>query len=527
MLELRRRRNPQAPRNGFERYQTDPRAFCVEQFGEVYTDDQIMLMESVRDNPVTIARSANATGKSHVAARIASWFYKSFDGAKVFVTAAPPEKNLKKIMWGELYSLVRKHPAIFVGDKVSADMNIGRTEEEFITGVTIPVSGSAETVEEKFSGKHAPNMLFIVDEGNAVPEAVYRGIESCMSGGNARLLILFNPRSEYGPAGKMEKQRVGHVCELSAFNHPNVITGDDVIPGAVTRAKTISRINQWTRALAPDEKRDRECFEVPTFLVGETCTSSDGTTYAPLPAGLRKVTNPSFFYMVLGIYPPQAETQLVSRVWVDAAISRWLTYVSVYGEVPPTPSGLAGLDVAEFGKDWNILCYRFGGFVPRLKDRWNGIDPDDSAIKAAGKVKAQDRKVTVFVDTTGVGSGVASRMRKLGVKKALGVKVAESPTMKARKGTDEEGEFGILRDQLWWSCMLWLRDDPGAMLPPDEELAEELCTPLYWEDNKGKIKVTDKESMKEMLGRSPDKADALNLTFAPDIVKKVTVSKYA
>lgn len=270
MLELRRRRNPQAPRNGFERYQTDPRAFCVEQFGEVYTDDQIMLMESVRDNPVTIARSANATGKSHVAARIASWFYKSFDGAKVFVTAAPPEKNLKKIMWGELYSLVRKHPAIFVGDKVSADMNIGRTEEEFITGVTIPVSGSAETVEEKFSGKHAPNMLFIVDEGNAVPEAVYRGIESCMSGGNARLLILFNPRSEYGPAGKMEKQRVGHVCELSAFNHPNVITGDDVIPGAVTRAKTISRINQWTRALAPDEKRDRECFEVPTFLVGET-----------------------------------------------------------------------------------------------------------------------------------------------------------------------------------------------------------------------------------------------------------------
>jgi hypothetical protein len=33
----------------------------------------------------------------------------------------------------------------------------------------------------------------------------------------------------------------------------------------------------------------------------------------------------------------------------------------------------------------------------------------------------------------------------------------------------------------------------------------------------GKIRVTDKESMRELLGRSPDKADSLAMTFAEDI----------
>jgi hypothetical protein len=465
-------------------------------------------MESVRDNPITIARSANATGKSHGAARIAVWFYKCFPGAKVFTTAAPPEKNLKTIMWGEMFSLVRKHPQMFTDDRISQDLNIGRNEEEFITGVTIPVSGSTQVVEAKFSGKHAPNILFIVDEGDAVPEAVYKGIESCMSGGNARLLVMFNPRGEYGPVARMEKERQGHVCHLSAFNHPNVITGNDLIPGAVTREKTVRRINQWTRALAPDETPDLECFQVPDCLVGCTCPGLNGEMYPPLPPGWRKVTVTSFFYMVLGLYPPQAETQLISRVWVDAAVSRWYAYVSQHGETPPVRDGVAGLDVSEFGKDWNVLCTRYGGYVPKITERWQGIDTDATAIKAAEKIRLLRNKMKVHVDGTGLGSGVAPRMKRLGVD-ADSIKVASSPTFKT-----EMGEFLQLRDQLWFSTMLWLRDDPGAMLPPDEDLAEELCTPLYAIPG-GKIRVSGKDVMRELLGRSPDKADALNLTFAP------------
>jgi hypothetical protein len=87
------------------------------------------------------------------------------------------------------------------------------------------------------------------------------------------------------------------------------------------------------------------------------------------------------------------------------------------------------------------------------------------------------------------------------------VMVASSPTKKT-----ELGEFYILRDQLWWACREWLRTDTGAMLPPDEMLIEELQTPTY-EVKNGKIRVMDKATMRELLKRSPDRADALCLTF--------------
>jgi hypothetical protein len=59
----------------FSRYQDDPVAFGVEVLGEAYTDDVKAMMESVRDYPITIAKSANATGKTHGAARVTALTY--------------------------------------------------------------------------------------------------------------------------------------------------------------------------------------------------------------------------------------------------------------------------------------------------------------------------------------------------------------------------------------------------------------------------------------------------------------------
>jgi hypothetical protein len=510
--------NPQHPANKYEKYQRDPHAFGIEVFGESYTEDIVRVMESVRDNPVTIAKSANAVGKSHAAARIAAWFYKSYPNSQVYTTA-PTESHLEKILWGEIGSIIEKHPDVFRDDRITRDLNIKRSSLEFLTGVTIPTTGTPEHRQAKFAGKHAPNLLFIVDEGDAVPVEVYKGIESCMSGGNARLLVMFNPRGEYGPVAQMEKKKLGNVVTLSALVHPNVVTGKEIFSGAVDRETTVRRINEWTRPLAPDEKPDQECFELPDYLVGTTARSHAGTEYTPLPPGWRKVLNPAFFYMVLGVYPPQAETQLISRAWVDAAVSRWLTYVAMHGEKPPTDNALAGLDVSEYGKDWNVLTFRFGGWVPKM-ERWQGLDTDSTALKAYDYIGRSGWVVTLRVDATGIGSGIATRINRIAGEKsrhdrttiAESVKVASSPTYET-----EMGQFFQLRDELWWSCREWLRDEPNhpsyAMIPPDDDLIEELTTPLY-SVRGGKIRVTDKDTMREMLGRSPDKADSLCLTFA-------------
>lgn len=522
-LELRRREGRQGGRQRFDRYQADPRAFCEDFFQEHYTEDVIEVMESVRDNPITIAKSANAIGKSHGAARVAIWFYKVFQDAQVFTTAAPPEKNLRQILWGQLYTLAGRRPELFVGDKINADMYIQRNPQSFITGVSIPSSGTPEQREAKFAGKHAPHLLFIVDEGDAVPPEVYRAIESCMSGGMARLLIMFNPRAELGPVANMIRSRNGKVVEMSAFDHPNVITGEDIFPGAITREKTVWRINEWTIPLAPGEKPDLECFQVPEYLVGAVATRADGTRFPPLPAGFRRVIETSFFYMTLGVYPPQSENQLISQIWLDNAVSRWLTYTARYGERPPfAVRPVVGFDVADLGKDFNQLCRRYGSYVAPIEG-WKGVDADMSAIKAADKLSHlpfDDSDIPVFVDATGVGAGVAPRMTRLGFTKAESVMVASSPTYET-----EMGRFYMLRDQLWWSVREWLRTDTGAMLPPDEDLLQELRAPLYSVENK-EIRITKKDIMKEMLGRSPDKAEALALTFTPHEEGGVVSYKY-
>lgn len=488
----------------YAEYRADPVGFGREVLGESYTAEVKALMESVRDNPVTLARSSNAVGKTHAAARIALWFYKTHPDCQIYTAAAPPEGNLRKLLWGELGGLIERHPALFGGDTVKT-LHIERGAQSFLTGVSIPSSGSEAQREAKFSGKHAPHLLFIVDEGDAVPDEVYKGIESCMSGGHARLLVMFNPRARAGEVYRMERDGRAKVIVLSAFTHPNVASGEDLIPGAVARETVARRINQWTRPLAASESPDSNCFELPACLIGCRAKSQSGSEYPPLKAGFYKIMDPAFSYMVLGEYPAQASNQLISREWIALARSRWDAYVAEHGELPPAfATAVMGLDVGEFGADANAACFRYGGFVERLAV-WSGVDPVVTAERAAAEYQAR-RVRRCSVDATGVGASVAPQMCRAGCT-ALGVKVASCPTERA-----EAGEFSLLRDQLWWRCREWLRTDTGAMLPPDEELLEELAAPTY-EVQSGKIRVMRKETMRELLKRSPDRADALCLTF--------------
>ena len=518
----------------FDRYIDDPASFARAELGSRLTPRQVEILESVRDNQVTVVQSANAVGKTFVAADAALWFVRTFERAEVFTAAAPPLENLERLLWGEINSRLLARQDLFEEAR-QGYLRVHLGPNWFLVGVAIPQSGSPAQREAKFSGKHSPHLLFIVDEGDAVPEEVYRGIQSCMSGGHARLLILFNPREATGPAYRMI-QAGAHVIELSAFDHPNVVSGEEVIAGAVTRAQTVKRVALWSRPAVQGEIEDApgtgagsleagarsllndpDWFQVPAFLDGAMATLDDGTETEPLIGGQwRKVTNPALSYMVLARFPGQAERQLISRAWVEAAQQRWLVWRDQHGDRPP--EGIRpthGQDVAEFGVDTNVACFRYGGWVAPF-ELWSGVDvlvTGDTAARLAQARNARDS----FVDATGVGSGVAPQMQRWWARngdpkykgRATPVKVAEAPT-----ATVEEGEFGLLRDQLWWAMREWLRTDPSAMLPPDPDLADELCAPRY-RIKAGKIKVSDKEALRTMLRRSPDKADSLCLTFAP------------
>ena len=528
----------------YTEYQKDPVGFCEKELGMTLTPDVQTMMASVRDKKVTIAISGNATGKTHGASAVAIWFKKAHPNSQVIMAACPPsDRNLKLKLWGELKTVIRAHAKMWENYDINA-LRIQQKDDErsFIDGVTIPAAGTEEERESKFSGQHAPHLLFVLDEGDAIPDEVFRAIDGCMSGGHCRLLVMFNPKQRKGEAYRKIKEGHTSVVRLDALKHPNVLTGKDVIPGAVTRDKVVQRINEWTKPLMKGEEVDSGCFKIPKFLVGKTTESDKGDLYPVLQAGYRRVEIANFYYMVLGQYPILGSNQLISEEWINKARSRWDMYVAEFGRKPPV--GVRpemGMDVADEGGDYNSACSRYGGWVEGF-DKWRGMDLDRSSLRAKG-VYADKRALSINVESDGLGAGIPPRLKRLWYwycekckrtytetdliycpdcsdeeknvnaemkKEYLNVRkviMSSSPTEKT-----EMGEFNRMRDQLWWACREWLRTDTSAALPPDEHDWEELLVPTFSEWN-GKIKIMAKDDMKAALGRSPDKADSLIQTF--------------
>lgn len=515
----------------FRLYADDPVHFGRRELREQYAPDVQTMMRSVVQSRITLAQSANATGKTHAAARVIVWWFLSFPGAQVYTFAAPPEDNLKNLLWGEIGSIVEQHPHLFEAYQVSLPgMMIRRSAQSFITGVRIPNQGSEGGRKARFSGKHAPYILFVGDEGDAVPSEVYEAIESCMSGGIARMLILFNPREEAGPIYTMAKDRIGRMVHLSALRHPNVISGEEQIPGAVNRETTIRRINKWTRPLEQGEIVDGECFEVPDFLVGATADDDSGEPFPPLRREHRKITEQEFYYMVLGVYPKQSVRQLFSSEWIDAARARYDLYVAKYGQKPPVGvRPLLGQDVAEFGTDWNKTYLRWGGLL-RKAGQWQGVDPLVTGERAAG-IYAANNAEEAFIDATGVGASVPATMRRLGCT-AWRIMVQSKNKILKEEGPDpwesvdpeeEPGQFDNVRSEMLWNFREWLRTDKGAMLPPEDFLLEEMRATSYEKiPVSGRIRVSSTDTISEKLPkrRSPDDLMAAALTFAPRPVPK-------
>jgi hypothetical protein len=68
------------------------------------------------------------------------------------------------------------------------------------------------------------------------------------------------------------------------------------------------------------------------------------------------------------------------------------------------------------------------------------------------------------------------------------------------------------RAEMWWEMKEFI--EGGCELPKDKRLKEELTCIEYDFTDKGRIRLDRKEDIAEQYGFSPDRADALAMTFA-------------
>lgn len=502
--------------NKLLKYKDDPVGFCEKELGERFPKKIQELMLSVLENPITIAKSSNAFGKSFSAASIAVWFYKCHEEVQVYSACAPPEANLRRILWGQIGNKVRKNPNLFKDDLLTvlrlapkAEVSSGGEPINLIAGLTIPQSGSEMERESRFNGKHSPNLLFLVDEADGCPDEIFTAFESWSSGGRCRMLCMFNPRRKAGACYRLTISGAANVINLNALEHENVITGRDIFPGAVTRDKTIKRIQEWSYPIGPKETPDGSCFEVPEYLVGATTLDNNKNEFPPMPSGWRRITDSKLSYMVLGEYPQSMQNNVFDETDISRCRSNWDLYTAKYGEVPPSETEcIVGADIADLGGDFNVFVRRNGGWVSRF-EKFNGLHPHETAERLAEYHKEYNAKIS-NTDGIGLGVDVAPIARKCGAR-AHSVDVRVSPTKKP--SGDLQAVFGNMRDQLYWELRDFLKRE-GSMLPPAPMLVDALRVVTY-EEKDGKIKIMPKNKIRDALGGdSPDELDALLLTFA-------------
>jgi hypothetical protein len=181
---------------------------------------------------------------------------------------------------------------------------------------------------------------------------------------------------------------------------------------------------------------------------------------------------------------------------------------------------ILGVDVARYGDDRSVCFFRQGrkAGVPLV---WKGIDLMTLASQVAQQMDYYEPDA-VFIDQTGIGSGVVDRLRQLG-RRVIGVDFGG-------KATDEK--FQNKRAEMWWNLAKWMET---ASIPSLPELHSELAAVQYTYANaQGRLQLESKEDLKKRGLPSPDLADALALTFAEPVahpglrgVRRFTVHRAA
>lgn len=202
---------------------------------------------------------------------------------------------------------------------------------------------------------------------------------------------------------------------------------------------------------------------------------------------------------------------------------------SVLGE------GVAGLDVGA-GVAESSFVARFGFLVSEPRS-WTESDTMDTAGRAAQL--AMDLRCTELkYDEVGVGQGVLSALKRIerpGLD-VQGVNVGNSPSNEVwPDGLSAKKKFANLKAELWWKVRdklrkahehwLFLQGIEGGvehqladllLLPDDDKLSTQLSTVKYGYTEKGLLKMESKERLRARGVASPDRAEALVLTFAPE-----------
>ena len=175
---------------------------------------------------------------------------------------------------------------------------------------------------------------------------------------------------------------------------------------------------------------------------------------------------------------------------------------------------VVGVDPSGPGGDEFVVCGRRGAAVTFLEAR-KGVTTHEAVVWIRTVVD-EHKPVQVFVDAGGIGAAIISAVQDLGphyARTVVGVNFGGKS--EAKMAAPHRPGPVNRRTEMWARMRDWLMDETvGASIPDDELLARQLTSVRWRATSTNDLALESKQQMRSRGIGSPDRADALALTFA-------------
>lgn len=360
--------------------------------------------------------------------------------------------NLRDNLWAEFARWYQRSPLLQALFDMTSEKIFAREHPStwFISARSFNKNANAEEQGLTLSGLHAPFVLVLIDECGEIPPSVLRKGEQALSNIRWGKIII---------AGNPTSHE-GMLYEATTTNRDQwtviEITGDPDDP------KRSPRINkEWAAEQIAKYGRD----------------------------------NPWVMSAILGKFPPTSLNSLLGVEEVIAAMGR-----DVKEDAYAFSQKRMGVDCARFGDDASVIFPRQGLVAFPVVEMRNARTTEIAARVMMAKEK-WGSEMEFVDDTGGYGAGVIDAL----------IQAKQSPIPVSFSGKADDPRFYNKRTEMWWRMAEWVKR--GGSLPDDKKLVRELSAPTYTFQD-GKFRLEEKAQIKERVGYSPDRGDALCLSFS-------------
>jgi phage terminase large subunit len=442
-----------------DRVRADPEWFAATILGDdLWEQPRAILRALARPRARVAVKACHASGKTHTAARAVLWWVVS---GGIAVTTAPTWTQVKELLWSEVH---KAH--------ANARFPLGGTllQTEYRLGPDNYAIGLSTDQGVRFQGWHG-RVLIVMDEAPGVKPDIWEAIEGIRAGGDVRILALGNPTIASGRFhDAFDKDRAGWATfTIDAFDAPNL--------AGLTLEQLLA---------LPDGDLD---IAPRPYLVTRRWVKERHEEWGPL--------SPLWAARVRGRFPEQAEDALLSLAWLEEAGRR---------EIEPGDSDdwEAGIDVSGPGEDETALVVRHG---PKIAHRKEWGEPDPRGAVLAELAPFQEKLKRIKVDSVGLGYYFARHLEDHGYRgKIVDVNVGEA-------ATDKE-KYANLKAELYWGLRQRFRDG-GVCGLTDQRTVSQLAGIRYQHNARGQVVIESKDDARKRGVKSPDRAEAVLLAFAP------------